>query len=421
MPWSREIGVLIFLVVIPILLLSIQYYLFRRLLRWIKEQMGGSRRLVVSATLAFVVFNAAFIVILIVRPDVRKFPAWFIYAGEYPFLIWHASTFFLALVLLLWRAIAWLLTLPGKLAQLLPPVRRRVSLLRSDQRFLKFNQSRRAFLRKGTFGLAAATVSGSAYGLIVGRHEYEITKTEFHIPDLPQEFDGFSVSLVSDIHSGAFMLPDEMSEYVRIINDLGSDLIAVPGDFVNGRVDEVFPFVDTFNELRAPFGVYGVLGNHDYYSGDPDRIAREVTGAGIRILRNENLVIRRNGESITLAGVDDVGRSDRAPIQLDTALDGVPDASTSILLCHRPYYLRQAASRNISLMLSGHTHGGQIVFGKYGNAILTPAAFASSYIAGKYSAGGTQMYVSRGIGTVGLPIRLNCPPEITRIVLRRSG
>jgi hypothetical protein len=368
-----------------------------------------------------VLFNAALLVVLILRPDARSFPPWFIYAGEFPFLIWHSSTFFLAFVLLLWRVVALFLSLPGRALMVVPALKRRRDQIRETSRFQKFDESRRAFLRKGTFGLAAATLAGTTYGMFIGRHEYEVTEAEFDISGLPEAFDGFTIGLVSDIHAGAFMLKEEMLDYVKIINDLGSDLIAVPGDFVNGRVDEVFPFAEAFSDLRAPFGVYGVLGNHDYYTGDPERIAREVNRAGIRLLRDENFLIRRNSDILTLAGVDDVGRNDRAPIQLDKALQTAPENETTILLCHRPYYVRQAASRNISLVLSGHTHGGQIVFGKFGNAMLTPAAFASRYIAGKYAVGKTHMYVSRGIGTVGLPVRLNCPPEITRIILRRSS
>jgi len=421
MPWSREIGVLIFLVIIPLMLFSLQFFLYRRLQRWIREQMGGARWLLLLTRVLFVAFNAAFLLVVVLRPDARSFPPWLVYAGEYPFMIWHGSTFFISLVLLLWRGVALLLSLPGRALMLVPALKRRADQVRENSHYRKFDESRRAFLRKGTFGLAAATMGGTTYGMFIGRHDYDVTEAEFEIGGLPEAFDGFTIGLVSDIHAGAFMLKEEMREYVKVINDLGSDLIAVPGDFVNGRLDEVFPFAEAFSDLRAPFGVYGVLGNHDYYTGDPERVAREVNGAGVRLLRDESLLIRRNGEILTLAGVDDVGRNDRAPIQLDRALEAAPENETTILLCHRPYYLRQAASRDISLVLSGHTHGGQIVFGRFGNAILTPAAFASHYIAGKYAVGKTHMYVSRGIGTVGLPVRLNCPPEITRIILRRSS
>jgi predicted MPP superfamily phosphohydrolase len=120
-------------------------------------------------------------------------------------------------------------------------------------------------------------------------------------------------------------------------------------------------------------------------------------------------------------GIDDVGRSDRATSHMRSAARGVPDALPRILLCHRPYFLEEAAAMGMDLVLSGHTHGGQIVLGHIGPLILTPAAIASPYIWGRYSRGHTQMYVSRGIGTVGLPMRVNCPPELTRITLRRAA
>jgi hypothetical protein len=420
MPWSREIGFLIFIVIVPLLLLGLQFFLFVKLRIWIKEQLGGRRLFLRITACAFLLFNLAFVATIVVRPSARDFPLWFKYAGMYPFLIWHASSFFLGLIFALWHLIARLLTVGRKVLQLIPPVNRASQHIRSMPHYDSFNASRRTFLRRSALGLTGITVAGTSYGMFIGRHDYELTREEFPIKGLPSEFDGFTIGLISDVHSGAFMLTGEMREYVKIVNDLDTDLIAVPGDFVNGRVDEVFPFVDAFSELRAPYGAYGVLGNHDFYSGDHERIAKEVTAAGIRVLRDENLEIIRNGSRLTLVGVDDVGWQNRAPVQLDKALTTASDHHTRILLCHRPYYLGQAASRNVSLVLSGHTHGGQIVFGKFGNTLLTPAAFVSSYVWGKYSVGATQMYVSRGIGTVGLPVRIHCPPEVTKITLRSA-
>jgi len=420
MPWSRETGFLIFIVIVPLIVLSLQFFLFVKVRRWILEHMGGSRSMLRVATSAFLLFNLALLATIILRPNTRDFPLWFKYAGMYPFLIWHASSFLIGLILALWDLIGSVLKLALKALQWIPPLRRTAEQIRSMPRYARFDASRRAFLRRSAVGLAGVTVTGTSYGMFIGRHEYEVTSSEFSIKGLPSEFDGFTIGLISDVHSGAFMLPAEMREYVKIVNDLGTDLIAIPGDFVNGRVDEVFPFVETFGELRAPYGAYGVLGNHDFYSGDHERIAKEVTAAGIRVLRDENIDITRKGSRLILVGVDDVGWKNRAPVQLDKALKTAMDSHTKILLCHRPYYLDQAASRNVSLVLSGHTHGGQIVFGKFGNTLLTPAAFVSPYVWGKYSMGATQMYVSRGVGTVGLPVRIHCPPEVTKITLRSA-
>jgi hypothetical protein len=420
MPWSREVGFIIFLVLIPLLLLSLQFFLYRKLRRWLTEHLRAPRWAGRTVTGLFLLFNIALVLALIFRPDVRTFPEWFQIAGTYPFLLWHASAFFFAFLLGLWALISGAVKLAVRLLRLLRPVQKRVDAVAATPGYQRFDASRRVFLRRSTYGLAAMTVGGTSYGMLIGKNQHEITTTEIPIYGLPNEFDGFVIGLVSDVHSGAFMLPDQMREYVKMVNDLGADLVAVPGDFVNGRIDEVFPFAEAFSDLKAPFGVYGVLGNHDFYTGDPGRVAQEATKAGIRMLRDEALPIRRRSATIMLAGVDDVGRNDRAPVKLQKALEGVPGSTATLLLCHRPYYISQAAARGVGLVLSGHTHGGQIVFGKFGNAMLTPAAFVSPYVWGTYSMGKTRMYVTRGIGTVGLPMRINCPAEVSRIILRAS-
>ncbi len=420
MPWSRNIGYLVFWIILPLLLLALQLFLYRTLRQWMKEHLRAPRRARQAVAGLFLVFDLALVLVLILRPDVRKFPEWFQLAGVYPFMLWHASGFFFAFLLGVWALISGVVKLFLRLLRLFRPVRARTDALAATSEYRKFDNSRRTFLRRSTYGLAALTIGGTSYGMLVGKNQHEVTSTEIPVAGLPSAFDGFVIGLISDIHAGAFMPPGQMREYVKIVNDLGSDLIVVPGDFVTGRVDEVFPFAETFGDLRAPLGVYGVLGNHDYYTGDPDRVAQEVERVGIRMLRNSSLPIRRGGASIILAGVDDVGRNDRAPVKLSKALESVTRGTAVVLLCHRPYYLHQAAARNVGLMLSGHTHGGQIVLGKFGNAILTPAAFASPYVWGLYESGDTRLYVTRGIGTVGLPMRINCPAEISRIVLRAA-
>ena len=206
-------------------------------------------------------------------------------------------------------------------------------------------------------------------------------------------------------------------DYVAALNNLKTDIIFVPGDFVNSQTDEVYPFVEAFSSLRAPYGVYGCLGNHDYYA-DVDVVAKEVDGCGIKLLRNDAVKILKGNSFINLVGVDDIPINGKPDPYLERALSSVQNSNPRILLCHKPYYLETFASRNIDLTLSGHTHGGQIVFAKVGNLIVCPAALFSKYVWGLYEFGNSQMYVTRGIGTVGVPFRINCPPEITKITLQ---
>jgi predicted MPP superfamily phosphohydrolase len=418
MTWSREVGVIIFSIVVPGAVFGIQIYLFLKARSRLRRAKTAWPWLRYALALPFVVFNLAIVVLIVLRLSGQSFPRWLLDIGLYPFFLWHGATFFIGLVLVLWN----LLTLPVRLlsraGRLIPTVRNTMASLEERQGYRQFDASRRTFLRRSAYGLAAASFGGAAYGMTVGRSGCETTEAEFPITGLPREFDGFTIALISDIHSGMFMSREDMTEYARLVNGLGADMIAVPGDFVNANVREVSPFGEAFSALTAPSGVFGVLGNHDYYTGNPDLVAREVTSCGIRVLRNEGIEVRRNGARISILGVDDIGRYPSATALMDKAVASAPSGVARILLCHRPYFIQEAAERNIGLVLSGHTHGGQIVFGRIGNAVIAPARIASPYIWGKYSLNGTHMYVSRGVGTVALPIRINCPPEITRITLR---
>jgi len=417
MNFSVQTSFMIFRVFIPLTILGLQLLLYVRTARWIRARFRENQRPLWIARALFLLFNAAALYAVYIRPQVSDFPQWFIYSGVYPYFIWHGATFFIGIVVL---AVS-LIKLPFKgafwLLERFRPSRARVEAIRQKPAYQKFNASRRSFLRQSMYGLTAASFGGSAYGLVLGKTLYDITSAEFTIPNLSPSLAGFSIALVSDIHSSPFMSKRDMDEYVALVNGLKADMIVVDGDFVNSQVEEVYPFAEAFSNLRAPHGVYGVMGNHDFYNHDPELVAREVDACGVKLLRDDKTIIEKDGGQFYLVGVDDVGRANNSMIRLDEAVGYAPLEIPRILLCHRPYYLPQAAARNIDLVLSGHTHGGQVVLGRFGDIVLAPASIASRYISGKYNIGKTNMYISRGIGTVGLPIRLNCPPEITRITL----
>ncbi len=406
-----------FRIILPTFLLTLQGYLLFRFWKWSR---GRDTRwnIRVPVVIAFLVSNVALIVLLVTRLRSVVFPDWFMYVGVYPFFVWHTATFLIALVLLAVHLVK--LPFRGVWAglKILPATRPAIESLQARPTVQKFDASRRTFLRRSVYGLTAASFGGTAYGMFAETSRCDVNEETFLIPGLPPEFFGYSISLVTDIHSSIYMREKEMGVYTRILNDLESDMILVGGDLVNGRPDEIRPFADAFSVLRAPDGVFGVLGNHDYYSGEPDMIADVATQAGVRILRNEGRILQRGHARLTLLGVDDVSNAAGARMLIDRTTAAVRPEGPTVLLCHRPYFLPVAAARKIDLVLSGHTHGGQVVLGRFGDSVITPAAFASPYVAGVYERGTTKMYVSRGIGTVGIPIRINCPPEITRIVLK---
>lgn len=260
-------------------------------------------------------------------------------------------------------------------------------------------------------------------------HDYRIERVVMKVPGLPEPFKGTSIAMLTDIHSSVFMTRDLMERYVAEVMKLKPDMIFVTGDFVNSKLREVYPFAEAFSGLSAPMGVYGVTGNHDYYSGKIEEVAREVEQSGIKLLRNENLALQKGGERIWLMGIDDdeiyqikpylaTGKSTTGVIE--NMLHRIPDGEKKLFLCHKPYPFEEYSQLGVDAMFSGHTHGGQVVLAQLDNINLSFASLASKYIAGLYKARSNpsaQLYVSRGIGTVGIPVRLNCPPEITQFIL----
>ena len=252
---------------------------------------------------------------------------------------------------------------------------------------------------------------------VVGNGSYEITNTTITIPNLPEEFKGFTIGMMSDIHSSIFMNKDDMDEYVKTMNDLQTDLIVVTGDFVNSQTEEVYPFAEAFSNLQSPNGVYGCLGNHDYFAKDVERVAKEVDGCGIKLLRNDAVRIQKGNSYFNLVGVDDIGHNADPKDYMTKALVFAKNDQPKIMLCHKPYYFQQAKDLGIDLTLSGHTHGGQIVFGAINQKRISLAALFSPYISGLYNIDQSHLYVNNGIGFTGIPLRINCPAELTVITL----
>ena len=410
-----------FRLTILLVVAGLQILVYSRARRWTATRFPSGKAPRIVVDVLFSLFGAGLVVALFLGFVTSHVPGWGLALLARPFYIWEGATVAIGLLLLAGILIGFPFRLAGKVLDRLPftrPGYRRVKELPAVERF---DATRRAFLVRGMEGMTALSFGGAAYGIFEGRRGFDITEARITVTGLPPQLEGFTIGLISDIHSSSFMTKKQMDGYCAGVMGLGTDLIVVPGDFVNSQTEEVYPFAESFSALHAPSGVYGVMGNHDFYAPDPERVAREVDGCGVRLLRNDSVIIQKNGARLALIGIDDVGRSDRALAQMQSASRGVPDGLPRVLLCHRPYFVDEAASTGMDVVLSGHTHGGQIVLGHIGGVTITPAALASPYIWGKYSRGRTQMYVSRGIGTVGLPMRINCSPEITRITLSGSA
>lgn len=412
---NRSLAFFLFRLVVSSLVLIVQWYLYRRSSSFLITTERSTRWGVRALSVLFLLFNSPLVVLLFYRVSFTEFSPLFLYCAVFPFYVWHGATFFIFLVLGVLRILQLPVDLLLRFGKANQPLHQKLTTMRSVAIFREFDRTRRAFLRSSAVLLSGYSFVGATRG-IIDRNDYDIVERAVHIADLPDEFKGFTIGLMSDIHSSVFMTKPEMDDYVVALNGLKTDIIFVPGDFVNSQTEEVYPFAEAFSALRAPYGVFGCLGNHDYFA-DVDVVAREVDGCGVKLLRNDSVTIRKGSSSINVLGIDDIPMNGKAETYLERALATVRDTSPKILLCHKPYFLETIAARNIDLTLAGHTHGGQVVFARIGNSYITPASLFSKYVWGLYKFNQSQMYVTRGIGTIGVPFRINCPPEITKITL----
>ena len=278
---------------------------------------------------------------------------------------------------------------------------------------------RRQFLERGASAVVAAPFVAGAYGLFYGRLNLEITRQPIRLARLPKAFAGFRIAQLSDIHIGPFMPEEQIRRYVRIANDLKPDLIALTGDFVTWDPSTQRAVVSALTELRAPFGIFGCLGNHEAWSHTEDSITRMFQEAGIPILRQARVTVATKGESFNLIGVDFETRRHMGPGSerfVRTYLEGaeglVAPGKVNILMSHNPDTFDRAAELGIDLSLAGHTHGGQVAL-EFVSPEIAPSRLVTPYVSGWFEKPGGQLYVNRGIGTIGVPIRIGAPPEIT--------
>ncbi|EPX57091.1 metallophosphoesterase [Cystobacter fuscus DSM 2262] len=273
---------------------------------------------------------------------------------------------------------------------------------------------RRRFLARTVAGGALVSGGGTAaYGSWRALTPPQVTEVVLKIPRLPRALDGLSIVQLTDIHVGPFIQRRYMDELVRRTNALRPDLVAITGDLVDGDVPTLGAHVAALGALRSRFGGFFVTGNHDYYSGDVEWVAF-LESLGIQALRNRHVRIGDAGGSLDLVGVDDWSggkRFNRRGYDLDQALEGRDPDRAAVLLAHQPANFPVAAARGIDAQISGHTHGGQ----------LPPMTFLIGleweYTAGLYQHGDSRIFVSRGCGFWGPPMRVGSPPEIVKLVL----
>jgi predicted MPP superfamily phosphohydrolase len=284
---------------------------------------------------------------------------------------------------------------------------------------------RRVFLERTANVVTAAPFFLGTYGLLYGRLNLETVTQKIPLPRLPQAFEGFRIAQLSDIHIGPFMPFEQIQKYVQMTNALKPDLIVLTGDFVTSDASTQEAVVEALSGLTAPFGVFGSLGNHDSWARVERSITRLFRQRGIRILRSEAVPIAIQGEWFNLIGTDFQSPKQFGPsapvanLLADVAPLMAPDR-VNILLSHNPDTFDRAAEMGIDLSMAGHTHGGQAAL-EFISPEIAPSRLVTPYVAGWFRKPGGQLYVNRGIGTIGVPIRLGAPPEITIYQLTRGA
>jgi hypothetical protein len=283
---------------------------------------------------------------------------------------------------------------------------------------------RRQFLTQAVAG-SAFLIGGTStlYGALKGRYDYTLEEVSFKLPGLGRGFSGFSIAQLSDVHIGVFVGDPELRAAEELLRKARPDLIVLTGDLLDTDprlAAQLGRFVRRLTAL-ARYGVVAIPGNHDYFAG-VESVARAVSSAGARMLRNGALVVGDAAAGFSLLGVDDVSaRREGTGPDLERAVLALPELAgrvapardlPRVLLCHNPSFFAESAGR-VALQLSGHTHGGQVNLGMRPADYLLPGG----WVAGRYEQSGSALYVNRGFGTVGPPARIGSPPEVTRIVL----
>ena len=311
----------------------------------------------------------------------------------------------------------------------------------SVNHFAKFNDSvdffasRRKFVSQIGLGLAAIPFLSLLYGETIGKYNYKVIKQRIFFPDLPDAFDGFTITQISDVHSGSFDNPEKINYAIDLVNEQNSDMILFTGDIVNTHAKEMHPWIDTFKKIKEhKYGKYSVLGNHDYgeYISWPSEAAKEENFQNIKnlygqidfkLMLNEHTLIEKGNDKIALVGVENWGHNFKKVGDINLASANLTKEDFKILMSHDPShwdYEVKNHDKNFQLTLSGHTHGMQFGIEIPGVIKWSPIQYIYKQWAGLYENMGRYVYVNRGFGFHAYSGRVGIMPEITVIELKKG-
>jgi len=348
--------------------------------------------------------------------------------GMTPFHEWVLSLF---LVFLVTKLVFSIILLLGDFGRIFYGLGDRL-INGGDRKDVPFLPARRKFISEIALVVAAVPFGGLLYGMFKGKYDYKVYRETLFFDDLPEAFDGFTITQLSDIHSGSFDHTSAVQRGIDLAKAQNSDLFVFTGDLVNNAAWEIEPYIDLFKQIKAPFGQFSILGNHDYgdyiqwdslqeKEANLEQLKAQHKKLGYRLLLDENLELEKNGQKISLVGVQNWGKGFIQLGDLDKALKGVNENAFKILLSHDPTHWVEKVRHHktkIQLTLSGHTHGAQ--FGvETAGLRWSPVKYIYPYWAGPASYNGRQLYVNRGFGFLAFSGRLGIWPEVTVLTLRR--
>ena len=276
----------------------------------------------------------------------------------------------------------------------------------------RFQASRRAFFQAAGAGMCLVPVAGTAFG-IVRRNQFRVNEVRVPIPNLQKDLDGLRIVQVTDIHLSPFLSEMEFARVIDMANETRADLALVTGDLITRRGDPLDACLHQLSRLRADAGVLGCLGNHEVYAEAENYVTTHARRMGIKFLRQQAEVLQFGSARINFAGVDYQKMHSKYLVDAEQMI--VPGL-LNVLLSHNPDVFPVAAAQGYDLTVAGHTHGGQVDV-EILHQHLNVARYFTSYVQGLYQEGNSSIYVSNGIGTIGVPVRLGAPPEVSLLHL----
>lgn len=387
-----------FMIVAVVVIALMHFYIWKRLIRDTGAAARARRLLsVILITLSVLLIATLFLPWL----TGQMASAWYAWPGY----VWLGLAFYLCLCLLVLEPVRMMLQRRRNKKPSESPVEGPVA---------SATVNRRVFLaRTSAVAAGAASVGLVGFGAANALGPPNLLQVPIHLRRLDPSFNDFRIAVVSDIHLGPLLGRSHTERIVEMINETDADLVAIVGDLVDGTVGELGHAAEPLQDLVSREGTFFVTGNHEYFVDDTVSWLRELERLGVQTLRNENTAIRRGSAAFNLAGVNDIaGKRYSDTPDFDRALDGTDPSRPTVLLAHQPVMVTEAAARRVDLQLSGHTHGGQMWPFHYLVDAAQPA------LAGLSTVDATQLYVTRGAGFWGPPVRIGAPPDITVLTLR---